>query len=206
MKSLQTICLLFIFIAGGNSLSCETCLHYGKKCNGYPTECVSPEEQCGKILLEISEAPISLTFVSKNCFSPSICELGQIDINVGNTWYIRARINCCEKDQCEENRIPEKHTLSGSTLLPPNGFRCSGGFGLFTDNGIKHEVDCRGPEDKCLNLVGQRDSHYENIIYNIGGCVSSCPLVTLNDTAHKGHTNYLMKLECRDATKLESPN
>jgi len=201
MKSLQTICLLFIFIARGTSYKCETCFGFGNNCEGYERECLSPEDQCGKILMDISAAPLSVRLVRKTCFSPRICKLGQVDINTGNGVYLRARPNCCDKDQCED------HPLPGLPLSHKNGLFCPGALGIFTDDSTEHEAECRGSETKCINLVGLKHERYVgNITYNIKGCVPSCPLVTLSDTVQEAYTNDLKKLECREASKIESPH
>ncbi|KAM6428677.1 phospholipase A2 inhibitor PIP [Liasis olivaceus] len=199
MKSLQTICLLFIFIARGTSRKCETCHGFGDDCDGYQEECPSPEDQCGKILIDVALAPISFRATHKNCFSSSICKLGRVDVHVWDGVYMRGRTNCCDNDQCEDQPLP------GLPLSLQNGLYCPGAFGIFTDDSTEHEVKCRGTETMCLDLVGYRQENFAgNITYNIKGCVSSCPLVTLSERGHEGRKNDLKKIECREALKYES--
>nr|ABV91333.1 gamma-phospholipase A2 inhibitor [Bothrops jararacussu] len=199
MKSLHTICLLFIFVARGNSRSCDFCHNIGKDCDGYEQECSSPEDVCGKVFLEIPSASLSVRTVHKNCFSSSICKLGQIDVNIGHHSYIRGRINCCEKEPCEDQPFP------GLPLSRPNGYYCPGALGLFTEDSTEYEAICHGTETKCIDIVGHR---YENfpgdITYNLKGCVSSCPLLSLSNATREENRNYLQKVECKDAIRLAS--
>ncbi|XP_013930328.1 PREDICTED: phospholipase A2 inhibitor subunit gamma A-like [Thamnophis sirtalis] len=119
MKSLGIVCLLFIFVARGSCRSCDYCHNVGKDCDGYTTECDSPEDQCGTVLLEIS---------------------------------------------------------SGKTprFLP-----------------IKGETFSADPGD---------------IAYNIKGCTSSCPELTLSNRTHEERRNELIKVECTDAFKTVPSN
>ncbi|XP_070620777.1 phospholipase A2 inhibitor gamma subunit A-like [Erythrolamprus reginae] len=197
MKSLQVICLLFIFVARGSCVSCDVCHNVGKDCDGYLTECDSPEDQCGKVLLEISSAPLAVRTVHKNCFSSSLCKLGQFDVNIGHESYLRARIHCCEEERCEG------HPLAGLPLAHPNGYYCPGVFGLFSVDSSEHEAICKGTETKCINIVGYRKERFPtDIAYNIKGCVSSCPELSLSNRTHEERRNDVTKVECTEAVKI----
>ncbi|KAM3829298.1 phospholipase A2 inhibitor gamma subunit A-like, partial [Vipera latastei] len=190
----QAHAFVFSFFFPGNSISCDYCHNVGKDCDGYERECSSPEDVCGKVFLEISSASVSVRTVHKNCFSSSVCKLGQFDVNIGHDSYIRGRINCCEKEPCEDKPFP------GLPLSQPNDYYCPGALGLFTEDSTEYTAICRGTENKCINIVGHR---YENfpgdIAYNIKGCVSSCPLLSLRNSTHEANRNYLQKVECKDA-------
>ncbi|XP_034293834.1 phospholipase A2 inhibitor gamma subunit A [Pantherophis guttatus] len=198
MKSLQIICLLFIFVARGSFRSCEMCHNVGTDCGyGHVEECHSPEDQCGKVLLEISLAPLSIRSIHKNCFSSSLCKLQHFDVNVGHETYLRGRIHCCDEEKCEGRPFP------GLPLSHPNGYVCPGVLGLFSEDSSESEAACKGDETKCINIVGYRKERFPgDIAYNIKGCVSSCPDLKLSNRTHEERRNDLIKVECRDAAKI----
>ncbi|XP_032083329.1 phospholipase A2 inhibitor subunit gamma A-like [Thamnophis elegans] len=201
MKSLGIICLLFIFVARGSCRSCYYCHNVGKDCDGYLTECDSPEDQCGTVLLEISSAPLSVRTIHKNCFSSSLCKLEHFDVNVGHDTYFRGRIHCCEGEKCEANSFP------GLPFSHPNGYYCPGVLGLFSEDSSEYKAICKGTETKCINLVGYRKERYPgDIAYNIKGCTSSCPELTLSNRTHEERRNELIKVECTDAFKTAPSN
>nr|P0DQX3.1 RecName: Full=Phospholipase A2 inhibitor gamma subunit A2; AltName: Full=PLI-gamma A2; AltName: Full=gamma-PLI A2 [Trimerodytes annularis] len=176
--------------------SCEICHNLGKDCEGYSTECDSPEDQCGMVLLEVSPAPISFRTVHRNCFSSSLCKLEQFDVNLGHDAYFRGRIHCCEEEKCEVNSFP------GLPFSQLNGYSCPGVLGLFSEDSSEHEALCRGTETKCIEIVGYRKERFPgDIAYNIKGCTSSCPVLRLSNRTHEANRNDLIKVACTDASK-----
>nr|Q7LZI1.1 RecName: Full=Phospholipase A2 inhibitor 31 kDa subunit; AltName: Full=gamma-PLI [Naja kaouthia]AAB32582.1 phospholipase A2 31 kda subunit, PLA2 31 kda subunit=urokinase-type plasminogen activator receptor homolog [Naja naja kaouthia=Thailand cobras, blood, Peptide, 188 aa] [Naja kaouthia] len=177
--------------------SCEICHNVGKSCEGSVEPCTSPEDQCGTVVLEFSPAPVSFRSIHKNCFSSSLCKLGSFDVNVGQNTYVRGRIQCCDEERCEEPQF------SGHCASHPNGYYCPGIFGLFSLDSSANEAVCKGTETKCINIAGYRKEMYPgDIAYNIKGCISSCPELSLSNRTHEVDRNELIKVECTDAVKI----
>uniref|UniRef100_A0A8C5SVM7 UPAR/Ly6 domain-containing protein n=1 Tax=Laticauda laticaudata TaxID=8630 RepID=A0A8C5SVM7_LATLA len=98
--------LFFLFSFSGSCRLCEICHNFGRDCQSRAEECASPEDQCGTVLLEVSQAPISFRTIHKNCFSSSLCKLERFDINIGHDAFMRGRIHCCDEESCEGLQFP----------------------------------------------------------------------------------------------------
>ncbi|XP_077192581.1 phospholipase A2 inhibitor gamma subunit B-like [Paroedura picta] len=197
MRTLLGLFLYFGLATIGSSLECEVCSEFSTSCTGSIMPCEAGKDTCIITMTHHSLVGIPMQMISKSCGSLDTCRYGLKYMNLGDGKTVRSNATCCVGEACQTRTIPVPPAI---TEL--NGKQCPA---CYTSNTIcpDETVDCRGPEDYCIDMTVKIT--YGNVVVNTvqKGCASK----SVCDDLRKEETNFSMgsaevqTAECRPAVK-----
>nr|XP_056702744.1 phospholipase A2 inhibitor gamma subunit B-like [Euleptes europaea] len=198
MKTVLGLFFCFGLATLGSSLECEVCSELGTSCSGSIMPCEASQDTCLIAMTEQSLVGVPMQTINKGCGSLDACRYGPKYMNFGSGKTLRSSVTCCVGDSCQTStaQVPP-------AITEPNGKQCPACYALSSTSCPAETVDCRGPEDHCLDLA-VRVIYGGNVIVNTAqkGCVSksACDELRRGETTFSGGSATVLKAECRPAT------
>ncbi|XP_072269303.1 phospholipase A2 inhibitor gamma subunit B-like [Pyxicephalus adspersus] len=178
------ICVLVLFIIGGNALKCYECKDLsGNPCTGESVECQPGSDVCISSLVQYQIDPaypgtlegVPTWVFMRACGRSDHCS----DVIILRTPYTRMVTSnkCCTGNNC----MPPRPAVINEES--PNGLTCMGCFNLTSASCQENKpVQCRGSESQCFTYSNQILEDNESI--TMAGCATktACDLDLYDDT------------------------